>query len=129
MREIEFRGKTKDGRWVYGLYVNYSAFEEGLSDSAEIIRHSIKRYDGGDIEDIDPETRGQYTGIESMDGERIFEGDIIKHFPTDLFVVTFEDCAFWAKYKDGRFELSHRHAYWKVIGNIHDNPELLEVGA
>jgi len=115
MREIEFRGKALNREWVYGGYIQ----------SEEVIcpkTASIKVF-------VYPETVGQYTGLESMDGERIFEGDIIKHFPTDLFVVTFEDCAFWAKYKDGRFELSHRHAYWKVIGNIHDNPELLEVGA
>ena len=140
MREIEFRGKTKGGRWVYGFYLNYSAFEEGLGDSTEIVRHSIKRYDGGDIEDVIPESVGQYTGLKA-NGVKIFEGDIVKFKAIrgyDAYGKILWDEKKAAFYSIGKRK-AHRHyttiSYMRdtvgieVIGNIHDNPEILEEGA
>jgi len=134
MREIEFRGKTKDGRWVFGLYVNYSKFEDGVADSIEIHRHSIKRFDGGDIEDIDPSTRGQYTGLKDRHGVKIFEGDIVKSPSRSVYQIEWVNndyyYGFYVCDSDGNMPIKHflKSFPFEVIGNIHDNMELLEAG-
>ena len=128
MREHLYRGKTKDGRWVFGFYINYSAFEEGVSDSTEIIRHSIKRYDGGDIEDIDPKSVGEYTGLKDKNGVKIFEGDILEwgHHKHICRVKWLDDTArFLYITTDKRLIYPGEAKACEVIGNIHDNGYLI----
>ena len=130
MREILFRGKALyDGDWVYRSYVY-------AKDEHIIIPKNAEHWGGAEFNRgylVDPETVGQYTGITDKDGKRIFEGDIVrlltKRHPNPKKVV-FDGGAFchqdfekeWMThelrtYEDGQFE---------VIGNIHDNPELIE---
>lgn len=130
MREIEFRaklkadnGEHKKGDWVFGDLVR-------LKDGKKI---STMIYGFGEV---DPETVGQYTGLTDKNGKRIFEGDIVK-FCTELKEICFVD------YGKGKYILRQlkkdKHLSWQsidifelfgleceVIGNIHDNPELMK---
>lgn len=128
MREILFRGKRVDnGEWVYGFYL--------VLPMGETVILSNKGY-----AKIDPETVGQYTGLTDKNGTKIFEGDIVQYQPEyepaslRSFVVYFAD-----KYNYPAFDLAehnyeanglqcaHEEGGCEVIGNIYDNPELLEV--
>lgn len=123
MREILFRGKSRDnGKW----------YEGDLGTVAH------KRFiDDGRVNDrVIPETVGQFTGLTDKNGKRIFEGDIV----TGLFlfgrsvkaVVTFQDGAFGLEWYRGDIKTFNAftsicNVEYEVIGNIHDNPDLLEV--
>ena len=136
MREIEFRGKTPEGKWIYG----------GISitnDRAWIDQGFIGREWFGDTF-VDKDTIGQYTGIKDENDIEIYEGDIIK-FSYDAFIgnfdtftakgiVVFEDGAFFVNclenernIKDEQFLLYEINIdAIEIIGNIWDNPELLK---
>jgi uncharacterized phage protein (TIGR01671 family) len=139
MREILFRGKRFDnGEWVYGHYVyQYNSHMIYLPDGAD------GEY-GFDYYHIDPKTVGQYTGL-TANGMKIFEGDIILFEDECPGNYEYHDAtemrAGAILYGDGMFYLTKRIAVEMsdliydekidgvVIGNIHDNPELLEGGA
>ena len=129
-REILFRGRAKTGlhagKFIYGFYVkDFWRPRKGYGILP------IDEEQGGYIE-VDPETVGQYTGLrdckrtkEYPEGQMIFEGDIVRGtfygFPMPLenyvFVIGWQEDV--AGYKANYFENV------EVIGNIHDNPELL----
>lgn len=131
MREILFRGKQIDnGEWSEGHY-HYANWY--LPPSMEIVdvTHYILPIGHGDAHKVDPSTVGQFTGLTDKNGKKIFEGDICKGAWGTIFQVVYDDCylGFRAKEKSG---LSNCIDYYgldriEVIGNIHDNPELLEV--
>lgn len=125
MREIEFRGRDKDGYWVYGDLMTKHAHHAGLT-----IVHG-----GWIYYEVDSETVGQYTGLKDRNGVKIFEGDIVD-FGFGRGEVWFDDGTFKhtfiEKGEDGGLINSVRPSkrFWdkvEIIGNIHDNPELLEV--
>ena len=125
MREILFRGKTtQHNKWVEGAF----SMKDCDSPFGEMVYNpSIIKYDepcSGFWFSVIPETVGQFTGLTDKNGKKIFEGDILEFRHGRTHVVKFEDGAFIftgtaipVRYAD-KFE---------VIGNIHDNPELLEV--
>jgi len=125
VREIEFRGIAEhDGRrnWVYGFYLK-SAARDGN------VRHHIVEEDGLTY-DIDPETRGEYTGLKDKNGARIFEGDIVS-FGGDKYRIIFDDACFWINsVRDAGYSMELHTLLGQgdieVIGNIHDSPELLQ---
>jgi uncharacterized phage protein (TIGR01671 family) len=121
MREILYRGKRVDnGKWVYGvpIYLNKEAY---------IVRDFCL---GGSYTDdlVEAKTIGQYIGL-TTNGKKIFEGDIVTmpsyHGGKHKTVVYF---------KNGKFAVDGSNYSFKdiapknmeVIGNIYDNPELLE---
>lgn len=138
MREILFRGKTYDGEWVEGDYLN------GGYDYKTAIRR--KAFDGGvnyaEVIKVIPETVGQYTGLPDKNGKKIFEGDI-HQYSESLFVVEFgafydvendiDLYGFYLRdinYRNRTYLLSGDESnYFNIAGNIHDNPELLKGGA
>ena len=124
MREILFRGKSTDtGAWVYGYYCGpFGGFDE--HEICDIADPTCGRVD------VDPETVGQYTGLTDTNGKRIYEGDIVT-FKTS--VCTFKPCVveysnaearFVARIGDRRYAMTDSFVY-EIIGNIHDNPELI----
>ena len=136
MREILFRGKMADnveGEWVEGFYVIIA------SENYCIFTGKIVLTQGGigyEYFKVDSETVGQYTGLTDKNGTNVFEGDIVKYCKEygeearEIGIVYWCDGAFWVESvqdKDDVGLLGVRVDYQlEVIGNIHDNPELLE---
>ena len=117
MREILFRGKDLVSReWITGFLVD-------------------KKHIGSWVEanPIYPETVGQYTGLTDKNGKKIFEGDIVQCYGLNcsgeeiVGHITFGDCCFCVKEKKSINQPAmDLCSDFEVIGNIHDNPELLE---
>ena len=134
MREILFRGKRADnGEWIEGGILQ-------TENWASI--YVCKDYQGSmneppccDVEEYEviPETVGQYTSLTDKNGKKIFEGDIIQSLETkETAVVQWfpEHSAFmvWCKSSNEvGFLYECTKSNIEVIGNIYDNPELLEV--
>jgi uncharacterized phage protein (TIGR01671 family) len=123
MREILFRGKRKgNDNWIDGGFCEYRNF------SGEDVYNIIHN---GYSNEVIPETVGQYTGLTDKNGKKIFEGDICKHRSNYsgeyiITVVTYTDGQFLSMADNNSgFNLSDK---FEVIGNIHDNPELLGGG-
>ena len=127
MREILFRGKrVGNGKWVYGSYViQYGAHEIYLPDGVDS-EHCFDRYH------VLPETVGQYTGLKDKNGEKIFEGDIVRDTETsDVGAICFETntATFVIEFDSIIVNFyDYNNSDVEVIGNIHDNHELLEGG-
>ncbi len=128
MREILFRGKCCDnGEWVEGnLFVpDLEKAETQICFGTPIVRICY---------DINPSTVGQYTGMTAY-GKKIFEGDILKfsyagknHGVEGVAAVEFENGKFgvkWGWHKEFVPLDGFANTTIEIIGNIHDNPELL----
>ena len=130
MRNYKFRGKRVDnGEWVYGNLIEHY----DILDS-RIKYLYIESCTGEDRNEVIPETIGQFTGLTDKNGKEIYEWDILKFeaespYPfliMDNGVVKYEPCRFYLD--DGVNEIGIHVDNWyelEVIGNIHDNPELL----
>lgn len=143
MREILFRGKrTDNGKWVVGMLARYNPkFDIAtIVDEFEILVPVITK------------TVGQYTGLTDKNGTKIFEGDIFRYntiaknervaYGIVEYQNTYEQyrvhnpCGYvihWERNNPTAATLREDLPFWcgdfsngEVIGNIHDNPDLLE---
>lgn len=147
MRTIKFRGKTNDGEWVYGYYIPSIYEDVDIITVLEFFNLKHKNYA------VLKETVGQFTGLFDKNNREIYEGDIVKYtrykvrseyfkkdFIENVYVVYWneEKHAFYCTtkfesgggasgYLDFHDERAEKEEI-EVIGNIHDNPELLEGG-
>ena len=147
MREILFRGKASHplnkNKWFYGSY--FEKIEYGIGTAPlkkpTLIVSVPERSSGIGIVDVYKSTVGEYTGVPDKKNVKIFEGDIVhveSYRETLEFVgyelvsfdatVVFDMNNFWLDDKQN----SHRCLFYdventcmEVIGNIHDNPDLL----
>lgn len=134
MREILFRGKRLDnGEWVNGFVLfnqdKTEAVIAKLTDTESV------------CENVDPATVGQFTGVCDKNGKEIYEGDVLDvlyniSIERENVCVVFGDIevettpGFYFS-DNGTTECDHTWDFREflpdreVIGNIHDNPELL----
>ncbi len=124
MREILFRGKrTDNGEWVEGYYSPVNIPITGN------MGHFIN-VGGYRAVEIDPDTVGQFTGLTDRNDVKIFEGDIVNYNGEPGYVGFDKENAefliFFSKWTAG-FDSIYCDRNAEVIGNIYDNPELLEV--
>lgn len=129
MREILFRGKRIDnGEWAEGWLVIKK------DPVLEITYCFILAYGKGECfvtwYPVDPDTVGQYTGM-TKNGKRIFEGDVVRCIRTHcdgkgvVGHIIFYECCFCVKTGINRPAMDLCNDF-EIIGNIHDNPELME---
>ena len=143
-REILFRGKRVDnGEWVEGNLIIVRNCET-LTEHPHIVKSY--NHDTFDWNEVDPDTIGQFTGLTDKNGVKIFEGDIVKwgHVdggrekpiriaevkinPSLQFDIVSHEMNFLGQNKVfdyGSFIYKDTKKWLEVIGNIHDNPELL----
>lgn len=127
MREIEFRGKDiETGKWAFGdLHT--------LCDKPHIHTEKSKFPYAGKRSFVIPETIGQFTGLLDKNGKKIYEGDILEvnyAYEESYLEVRFVRGVFaflWNGDLDDEFPCNApTHEWARVVGNIYDNPELLE---
>lgn len=152
MIEILFRGKRKDNdQWVHGFYFkrvrNYAGFK---TEEQAYIKYET--WDEGFVTyEVTLKTVGQFTGLTDKNGQKIFEGDILRGFcypfrdgegkhnyyaeivwfsnsPAFGLITHKNPTSNVVGIADGNCEYLEDwdNTQWEVIGNVYDNPNLLK---
>ena len=140
IREVIFRGKRADnGEWIEGSLLGIDWCDKPSTYSIAPNTPVSVFYS------VIPETVGQYTGLTDKNGVRIFEGDILKstikiidcddeefsispYDREDIGIVEWRKDGFMIAHKSGTWARSFYGCENYVIGNIHDNPDILKGG-
>lgn len=134
-RTIRFRGKRiTDGEWIYGDFFR----NRGLAFIAEdgVVENHLASWKDYNVT---PDTVGQYTGLHDAQGKEIYEGDVIESnkngVPTrHLIAYNHLEAAFIAELIGTHISIGRIRQCWidqyekRIVGNIHDNPEMLKGG-
>ena len=117
------RTKYKNGDWVYGLVTRL------YDERFENLPAEMTNVNGVSGIEVDYKTIGQYTGLTDKNGDKIFEGDIVRAFTrfSEIYVspVVYHDGTFWFKnWSWTKFFFKFEKI--EIIGNIYDNPEILK---
>lgn len=152
-REIKFRGKRVDKEeFAFGDLLTGMGYKKGKFFILPHLSYYPSDCNSVDGYEVIPETISQYTGLKDKNGKEIYEGDILRgdEYPFNCDGVDnyFAEIV-WADNVCGFYRLTHKkpnstvrgisHGNWEqldeddiksfeVIGNIHDNPELLKDG-
>jgi len=131
-RKIKFRGKRVDsGEWTYGFYREWTMPEcwkyQGYRDG---INYYIDNRGTIESQLVIPETVGQYTDLKDKNGKEIYEGDILECVLGWKYVVEWDGTAGrfigYTLENERKIVYVDRDPASEIIGNIYDNPELLQ---
>lgn len=139
MREILFRGKRTDNdEWIKGYLHKTDGVGKGYRAFAIQVQDIDSYMCRPHSHEVQPKTVGQFTGLTDKNGKKIFEGDIIKSKSGNTYLIHFNDGSFAFANKDrivvnyslddSEFGIAYKGICdgHEVIGNVFDNPELLE---
>ena len=144
MRKIKFRGKDNDGNWVFGDLIHGVAEKRDYLYILPCVQNlaGIPNCHPLDGVQVEVDTIGQYTGLKDSEGREIFEGDIlvnkddpflkvIQYSPDEarFTAISNEEYSYpverKVKFQFGISQEWIESGKKKIVGNIHDNPELL----
>lgn len=132
-REIKFRGKTIESSigWIYGDLIQSPGIIPVIQRFEKTIEIKGEKCQLFSQDKVHPQTVGQFTGVTDGEGREIYEDDIVAIYHE-------KHCTFKGKveFLCGQFVVNSKDKLitalsrkpWQVIGNIHDNPELMEGG-
>ena len=141
MRDIIFKGKRKDnGEWVEGYLLKVKIISPS---SAKWVEKTLILIQQDEVYEVIPETVGQYTGLTDKNGKKIWEGDIVRTLAPCCIDKYIAGVVMFGEYSS-TYQSSNVGYYvdWslnkniamyckmgdiEVIGNVFDNPELIEV--
>ena len=138
MREILFKAKRKDnGEWVEGYYLNIAKINPFICTGKIKLDGAVKGIIAPEMYEIDPGTICQYVGLTDKNGKKIWENDIVSAWSEGsnaigkvirrvdgLYIMypAYQKKEFWSLCPNKNGETTV-----KIIGNIFDNVDLLEV--
>lgn len=137
-REIKFRGKTESNQFIVGDLIQYENGDTAIFEK-KITGYGYEATQISNRTKVYKETIGQYTGLKDCDGKEIYEGDFIqsKKYPeSEPLSVEYNYGGFGYMYfgefylfggnSNFTFKPFNTDDDFKIIGNIHDNPELIK---